>query len=209
MAESADGVSFLKTSRGALGLAALSTGRSSNSNRGGQTGRTARTGSSGEDSDRRYGLDGLDEESLKASMELNNFLTMDIETYERRKTMEQAARSISLRDPSISLEEFEFVLGRYFNSWQLKQLQKLDFSTSKLGVDGAAALSARIRHSTCCLVHVNVSDNNLGDMGTTKLLTAMVYAGCVATLERLDLPKNNITMSLDAITVLGRFVQLK
>ena len=46
-------------------------------------------------------------------------------------------------------------------------------------------------------------------MGTTKLLTAMVYAGCVATLERLDLPKNNITMSLDAITVLGRFVQLK
>jgi Ran GTPase-activating protein (RanGAP) involved in mRNA processing and transport len=124
--------------------------------------------------------------------------------------MEDSAKSVILNDPKMSREQFDSILGRFFNSWQLRKLEKLDISGSNLGLDGAVALAEKL-HSvqTCHLVALNVGYNNLGDMGTSKLLNALVLTGCVATLERLDLPGNRITMSLDAIAVLGRFVRLR
>lgn len=147
-----------------------------------------------------------DSRDFSNHVNIGDFLGKD--TFESYMSIEKLVESIVLKNKLISKIEWEDVCEKYFNSSQLNNLRRLEFSGLMLDPIRMSSLCMKFE-SKCKLVDLNVSNNALNDIGLIKLLEAITKSSGEKYLLSLNIKQNGITLANEAVGVLSRFKLLR
>ncbi len=120
---------------------------------------------------------------------------------------EQAHRRLNMTDGAVTLPVFRMVANNHFKPWQLKVLEDLDISDSRLGVEATRLLAQKLEVE-CRLVTLKAAGNQMGESGCSALLQSMREGGATETLTHLDLSNNWLTIVADGLVNVGSFSTL-
>lgn len=122
---------------------------------------------------------------------------------------ENAVKYLRLRSTRIAAKSFQKVVDHFLKTWQLEKLIRLDLNDNlTLATAGAKVLSSKL-NACCRLIHLNLSNCNIGDIGFRSLMSAVLNGGGVSFLLRLDLSGNGVTMVSDSFALIGQFFNLR
>eukprot|EP00597_Dinobryon_sp_UTEXLB2267_P013854 CAMPEP_0170120500 /NCGR_PEP_ID=MMETSP0020_2-20130122/15185_1 /TAXON_ID=98059 /ORGANISM="Dinobryon sp., Strain UTEXLB2267" /LENGTH=1275 /DNA_ID=CAMNT_0010350387 /DNA_START=241 /DNA_END=4064 /DNA_ORIENTATION=+ len=142
---------------------------------------------------------------LKQFIDKNGEIIIDLKTH---MSVENPTKMLSLRSANVSQNTFKKIIDHYLKPKQLKKLIRLDVSGNRLSLEGAVAISSKLRN--CChLVHLNINGMAIGDMGLKVLFTSIIDSGGQGHLLRLDMQGNGITLATSSFASLSHFKNLR
>lgn len=121
---------------------------------------------------------------------------------------EKAVKGLSIRNKKVLLPVIRHITKCYFKAWQLLELEELEISYTYLGNEGTKVLAAHLAQ-TCRLREFVYTANHMGESASQALIQALYDGGAAATLCKLSLAQNEITMVDDSLQVLGQFTLLE
>ena len=98
---------------------------------------------------------------------------------------EQAHKRLSMTGRAYYATSFKMVSDNHFKPWQLKVLEHLDVSDSRLGTDTTVLLAKKLE-AECHLVTFNAADH-MSESGCCALLESMGRGGATESLTFFDL----------------------
>lgn len=116
--------------------------------------------------------------------------------------------SIMLRDRVLTGEEWNDVFTNFFSDNQLESLRKIEFSNLDLNLGIVQTIGNRLSFK-CRLVDLNISRNNIGDIGVFRLLEAITKSNGENVLLSLNLKKTGLTFANGGLKVLSKFRYLR
>ena len=155
----------------------------------------------------------MKEEAEKASFDLHSVIpdpdnpVTPIMSAESALAAEQAHKRLSMTGGPITLPVFKMVSDNHFKPWQLKVLEHLDISDSRLGTDATVLLAKKLE-AECHLVTFNAAGNHMSESGCCALLESMGRGGATESLTFFDLSNNWLTMVDDSLGNIGTFSKL-
>ena len=142
---------------------------------------------------------------VKQFIDKNGEINIDLKTH---MSVENQTRILIMKDASISLPIFKKLLDSYMKQKQLEQLIRLDISGNRLALDGAVAVSLKLRNY-CRLVHLSLNGMDIGDMGLKVLFNAIITSEGQQHLLRLDIQRNGITLATPSFSLISNFSNLR
>ena len=138
------------------------------------------------------------DEEIDAAQEAENMLAA-----------EHAHKRLMMRDGPVDLKTVTRVANNHFQKWQIKELNELDMTNSRLGSDGTMVMARKFSEAGVCnLASLYFGGNHTSETGAIGLLNAVVEGGGSTHLKELDLHGNMLTMVSEGFLVINKFVNL-
>ena len=148
---------------------------------------------------------------IKTVLVLNSYVGAAFGNVESRRSQDILVDALVLENSDISPKDFELACHRYLGSSaeQLNMLRKIQISGNSRLNAGSADILGSYFQRRFNLVHLNISNNNFGDIGCSKLFTGIVASGGALQLRRLEMSGTNVVLAVSGMATLSKFTELR